>query len=79
METLSHLVVYIKRRICDDASAWFRLSFVRSFLVVVKWWISLTVFSEEEPRVLIFCLIHNPYLVTMSQKLSLIKYYNLVP
>ena len=22
MEPLSHLVVYIKRRICDDASAW---------------------------------------------------------
>jgi len=33
MEPLSHLVVYIKRRICDDASAWFRLSFVWSFLL----------------------------------------------
>ena len=34
---------------------------------------SLTVFSEDVPRGLIFCLIHNSYTVTMSQKLSLIK------
>ncbi len=31
-------------------------------------------FSEDVPRVLIFCLIHNSYSVTMSQKPSLIKY-----
>jgi hypothetical protein len=28
MEHLAHLVCYIKRRIFDDASAWFQLSFV---------------------------------------------------
>jgi len=28
LEPLAHLVCYIKRRICDDASVWFQLSFV---------------------------------------------------
>ena len=28
LDGLSHLVCYIKRRVCDDASAWFQLSFV---------------------------------------------------
>jgi len=36
-EDLAHLVHNIKRRVCGIASAWFPLSSVLSFRVVLKW------------------------------------------